>query len=355
VLPSFCHKIDRHLAHVAGRVRMLGALAPADAEGERLRVIGAFEAGGEACPRWTYAAPDLAGVDEELSAIAREIDEEAPLGAIYAARVRELLLEARIARAAGTRQLAPLARERFALDEPDAVAALATASDWIRGEASAEPGPLHTSDGPEPESLASRMRAELGARRAPFVVEVRRDLASLAATGERAVFIASERMVTDEDVRRTVLHEVSGHVMPRMRAATLEPWIFRIGTARGTDDQEGFALVLEERSGVLGARRKRSLAARHLACSAMDRGASFVECVRALLGHALVPRDAVLVAERAYRGGAGSAAGLGRERVYLARFARVRAHLAEHPEDEAVLASGLVTLAAIGELRTFIG
>jgi hypothetical protein len=199
------------------------------------------------------------------------------------------------------------------------------------------------------------MRAEIGAQRAPFVVEVRRDLASLAATGERSVFVAAGRTVTDEDVRRTVLHEVSGHVVPRVRAASLEPWIFRIGTARGTDEQEGFALVLEERGGMLGARRKRALAARHLACSAMDRGASFVECVRALMGHGLSPRDAVLVAERAYRGGDGSGAGLGRERVYLACLARVRAHLAAHPNDEAVLASGQVAVAATAALRPFIG
>src|SRR5262249_6655339 len=156
---------------------------------------------------------------------------------------------------------------RFATADDPAIERAARA--WIAEESEPENGPLRTSDGPEPESLASRMRAELGALRAPFVVDVRRDLASLAATGERAVFGAAGREVSDADVMRTVLHEVSGHVMPRVRAAGLVPFIFRIGTARGTDDQEGYALVLEERAGLLGARRRRILAARHLACAAM--------------------------------------------------------------------------------------
>jgi hypothetical protein len=84
----------------------------------------------------------------------------------------------------------------------------------------------------------------------------------------------------------------------------------------------------------------------------MDSGASFVECVRGLVGdHAFAPREAVLVAERAYRGGDGERAGLGRERMYLACLARVRAHLAGAPADEAVLASGQVAVDAVDALR----
>ena len=57
------------------------------------------------------------------------------------------------------------------------------------------------------------------------------------------------------------------------------------------------------------------------------------------------------MAERAFRGGDGSSPGLGRERVYLESFVRVRAHLAAHPDDEAVLASGQIALEAIETLR----
>ena len=40
------------------------------------------------------------------------------------------------------------------------------------------------------------------------------------------------------------------------------------------------------------------------------------------------------------------------ERVYLASFDAVRDHLAEHPEDEDLLASGQVALAALTALAT---
>jgi hypothetical protein len=151
------------------------------------------------------------------------------------------------------------------------------------------------------------------------------------------------------------VHEVEAHVLPRARAARISPRIFQIGTARGTDEQEGLAIAIEERHQMLSPRRKRELAARHLAVLAMDHGASFGECARALVrDHGLCPRDAVLVSERAYRGGDGTRPGLGRERVYLVSYVRVRAHLAERPGDERVLASGQVALDAVDVLRPFV-
>ena len=50
---------------------------------------------------------------------------------------------------------------------------------------------------------------------------------------------------------------------------------FRVGTARGIDDQEGRAVLLEERAGLLGPRRRKQLAARHRAVRAMLDGATF--------------------------------------------------------------------------------
>jgi pimeloyl-ACP methyl ester carboxylesterase len=117
------------------------------------------------------------------------------------------------------------------------------------------------------------------------------------------------------------MHEIEAHAIPRTRAAQARIAIFQIGTARGIDDQEGLALVLEERLGFLTPRRKRELAARHLAVEAMDGGARFTDNVHGLVKeHGLTPREAVLVAERAYRGGDGTSPGLGRERIYLDRF-----------------------------------
>jgi len=87
----------------------------------------------------------------------------------------------------------------------------------------------------------------------------------------------------------------------------------------------------------------------------MDGGARFHENVEALVKeHGLSVRDAVLVAERAYRGGDGTTAGLGRERIYLEAFLRVGEHLAKRPADEGFLTSGQVSVASIPTLAPFV-
>jgi hypothetical protein len=151
-----------------------------------------------------------------------------------------------------------------------------------------------------------------------------------------------------------VLHEIEGHARPRTRSLEAESTLFSAGTARGVDDQEGRALLLEARAGLLGPRRRRQLAARHRAVTAMLEGASFADVSKALIDvHGLDASDAVVVAERAFRGGDGERPGLGRERVYLESFVRVRAHLERHPEDEQVLECGQVAVDAVDTLRPF--
>jgi hypothetical protein len=200
------------------------------------------------------------------------------------------------------------------------------------------------------------MQAAVGRLRLPFTVVPTENLAPLAATGERVIFIASGRTISEEDAARTVLHEIEGHVRPRMRAYQTLSSLFHVGTARGVDDQEGRALVLEDRAGWLGTRRRRQLALRHWVVSAMMRGATFADVARMLVAdHGLTEFEAVLAAERAFRGGSGAYAGLGRERIYLESFVRVRDHLAARPEDERVLCSGQVGIDAIEVLRPFVG
>jgi hypothetical protein len=199
------------------------------------------------------------------------------------------------------------------------------------------------------------MREEVGRLCLPFAVVVQPSLAALAATGERHILVAAGRACTRDDVERTVMHEIEAHAIPRTRAAQARLAIFQIGTARGIDDQEGFALVLEERLGFLGPKRKRELAARHLAVEAMDGGARFHENVTALVKeHGLSVRDAVLVAERTYRGGDGLTPGLGRERIYLEAFIRVGEHLGTRATDEGILTSGQISIDAIPIVTPFV-
>jgi hypothetical protein len=85
-------------------------------------------------------------------------------------------------------------------------------------------------------------------------------------------------------------------------------------------------------------------------------GATFGDVARMLVdAHGLDAADAVLVAERAFRGHDGVRPGLGRERVYLESLVLVRQHLARRPQDEDVLACGQVAVESCESLRAYVG
>lgn len=350
--------VERLVLLAAREVQVLGSLTPVDAHHERARLVAAVEAGREASPRWRYAPVAHDDVRRALDAAGHALAEEAetPLDRLYQERVRELSLEAKLCEAAGTGEVPRLARERFAArDASVAQQASALCKTWLDEPACAAPTDTLASDDDDPRSLLSRLRAEVGRLHLPFSVVAQASLAPLAATGDGVILVARGRRVADEETARTVLHEIEGHARPRARAGEATLAIFRAGTARGVDDQEGRALLLEERAGLLGPRRRRQLAARHRACEAMDDGAAFADVASLLVGeHGLDALQAVVVAERVFRGGDGVRPGLGRERVYLEALVRVRAHLEARPEDETVLATGQVAVDAASALRGFL-
>ncbi len=341
------------MLEVARRVRILGALTASNASAERAELLREAERGRERAPRWEYGTPpDARPLLRWLTGIERGLrDERGPLVDLHLARARELALEARLMSAAGTDELGALAAERFDAGDPARTDTLARA--WVAGAGDAPPDETATvrSDAADPRSLLARMRRELADRGLDFAVEVTGDLSALAATGERTIYVARGRDVTDRIARRTVLHEVHAHALPRARAARSPFAIFAAGTARGTDDQEGLALVYEDRAGFLDAARRAELGRRHLAVRAMREGATFVDVVRLLRReHGATPAEAVAVAERAFRGSHGEAPGLGRECVYIPSFLRVRERLARAPADEEVLAAGQVSVDAVDVL-----
>ena len=356
-LPPWLVRAERLLVEAVRSVRLLGSVVPRNAPQERARILDALEAGQTVNPRWTYARTDHTLLRKALARAAASLAAEShPVAQLYAARARELEVEAALSSEAGTTVLGALARARFRSLSPQAAGeATILARKWIaeghEALANADPNDdevLIASDATVAGSLFTRMREEVSRLGLPFAVVVQPSLSALAATGERHILIAAGRMTRKEDVERTVMHEVEAHAIPRSRASQARLAIFQIGTARGIDDQEGLALVLEERGNYLAPRRKRELAARHLAVEAMDGGASFADALSALVKeHGLPPGDAVLVAERAFRGGDGTSPGLGRERIYLEAFLRVGAHLAKKPTDEGILTSGQVSLDAI--------
>jgi hypothetical protein len=345
--------VEESMLRAAREVQVLAAATPENAAAERARITDALRRGDALCPRWTYRNGErgrrMAELRQALEALASAVGADR----VLAERARELAVEAALCEAVGTRALANLAEERFGQAKPEVKReASRTCARWLEEPREIATGEMMASDDPDPRSLASRLRAEVGRLRLPFAVVIQPALAPLAATGDRVILVAAGRPTTERDVARTVLHEIEGHVLPRARALEASLLLLRIGTARGVDDQEGRALLLEERAGLLCARRRRHLALRHRAFEAMVEGATFADVTRELTGaRGLEPEYAVIVAERVFRGGDGVHPGLGRERVYLESLVRVRAHLAAHPEDEAVLASGQVGLDAVGAVR----
>jgi hypothetical protein len=359
-LPPWLVRAERLLIEAVRSVRLLGSVVPRNAAQERARLIEAFESGQNATPRWSYARSDHSALRKALERAAHRLESEAhPVGRLYAERARELEIESALASEVGTGVLGALARARFHSANPQkAGEATILARKWInegREASEAASTELLLTDAPIPGSLLTRMREEVGRLLLPFAVVVQPSLAALAATGESHILIAAGRQITKEDVERTVMHEIEAHAIPRARAQQARLAIFQIGTARGIDDQEGFALVLEDRHSFLGPKRKRELAARHLAVEAMDGGARFHENVEALVKeHGLTVREAVYVAERTYRGSDGTTPGLGRERIYLEAYIRVGEHLAKKPTDEAYLTSGQVSIESIATLAPFV-
>jgi hypothetical protein len=356
-MAQIAQPIERLLLQATHEAQFLAALTPRDAHRERARLTEALRARQRAAPRWEYTRKPNDDLRRALAAAERELARTAatPVDGLVLARLRELAVECALCSAGGTAGIGQLARQRFP-PPSDRVGRDAgdLCAQWLAEAPVPQTGELVASDADDPRSLLERMRAAVGELRLPFSVVPRATLAALAATGERAILVATARLLREEDTARTVLHEIEGHARPRARAPQAGIVLFRVATAGGVDDQEGRALLLEERAGLLGPRRRRQLAARHRAVHAMLDGACFEDVARAMVDvHGFDAGDAVILAERAFRGGDGVGPGLGRERIYLESLVRVRDHLARRPQDEAVLACGQVAVDACEVLRAY--
>jgi hypothetical protein len=314
---------------------------PSNAESETQRLLSAWQRGDELAPEFTYATPpDLSALSQRLAEVAEHARSEDPWDTLYAERAVELSTEATLVAHIGTRALAEHAQQRFSLGDTDN---RREAERWARqwsalSGADATEARIQSDDPSEPESLLCQMQRRVGEERLAFRVLVR-DLMPGAATGDGAILVKRGGWYTARDGRRIVIHEVEGHALPRARAGREALGLFRLGTRGGLDDEEGRALLCEERAGVLDGERKRELGFRHLAALAVRDGADWVESVRMLLDLGAALPLAITIASRVHRGG-----GLAREIVYLPAFSRIRRGLAENPELERWLERGRVSL-----------
>ncbi len=319
------------------------AMVPTNARDERSRCLVSRE-----LPRWTYAAPPRDARGETLDALSSHLSEKSDaLAQLLAARADELAFHTHLAGAVGTPRFSALATTR----RIDASKSLPLATAWAASTPRSEPRQSRETSGPG-LTLESALRSRLAALRIDWPVLVRPSLAALAATGEGFVAVAADRLIDEETLERTVVHEVDGHVLPRVEALRRGHVLAGIGSAGGIAAQEGWALLCEERAGFLTDGRKRELAWRTIACERMHEGATFQSVSTALEAEALLERDAAYsLAERLFRGSLGARPGFGREASYLAYYIRIRDHLASHPEDETFFRSAVLAPEACALLR----
>ncbi len=320
------------------------------------RWLAALRRGDAATLTLCYRRPPaLAELRAALRDTARTLESEHELlGPLYAARARELELEAALAEQIGAAGFAALAAERHA---PRASAEWQRAEQLARQWASvlapeSARDELVLSDDPRsPHSLLQLTSAELGQTRVPFRVQVTRELASHAATGDGVIFVRAGDRLSPAEGLRIARHEVHAHALPRARAARHRLGLLRVGSAGAAADEEGRALLLEQRFGDLSAERQRQLGLRHLTALAVAGGASAQDCVRMLLELGCSPERALALFLRCARGSAAGGRGLCRELEYLPAWLRVSAALASAPELERWLEQGRASLPLASLLR----
>jgi hypothetical protein len=347
--------VDRLFACAERLVALLDRCRPINAERETERVIEALENGRPVVPDYRYSpAPDLSEVLSPLESVAESAASAGPLGALYAARALELAREARLVGALGSTTFLERARERFPVDRGvHGHRADARASSWVELPAPPNADLVVSDDDRDSRSLVSTIRALVGSMRLPIRVVTASDLACAAAAGDGFILVQRGIRQRPESARRIALHEVLGHAAPRLRARSEPLGLFAVGTAQGSEDEEGRALLVEERHALFDAERRRELGIRHLAAIAVRDGADWVETVRLAMRCGFSARESVRVAARVLRGG-----GLAREVIYLPARERVRTAFDGDPDLERWLERGRIgvgaakTLAALDRVPT---
>jgi hypothetical protein len=340
------------LAQAENRIRLLDRVVPLNLSSELERLRRARRAELTLEPSFTYAPfAEARELRAGLDWLATELDSGDPQDGLFSARAAELALEAALVEALGTPAFAGLARERFpgaASAELGPLEALLAA---FEGAVREEPeSPRLAADSSDPRSLVRVLERRLRESGVSARVELRPELGSVAAAGDGVIYVRPSARLSATEAERVALHELEGHVLPRQRARREPNPIFSVGTRAASEDEEGRALLLEERAGLQGWERKQELLLRHRAAALVRAGASFSEGVTALEDAGVDTERALDLALRAHRGG-----GLAREIVYLPAFVRVKRALLREPELEGWLERGRISLAAARTLSNLQG
>lgn len=325
-------------------IRLIDRLAPQNLPSERARLFRALSTGQSATPDLRYApAPDLRSTRSRLSELAAALESGGPLAELYASRAEELEREAALVEAVSRPEFPTLSKLRF---DPGVLSSLESTSalllEWLKSTDDLPEREVVVSDDERhPHSLLNILRLRIGASRRPIRIEIRHGLPTIAAAGTDVVLIRPGVPLPPHRSERIALHELEAHVFPRCSARRETLSLFRTGARRSAEHEEGRALLLEERAGLMDGERRRELAFRHCAAVTVREGATLTETVCLLRGHGAELAPALDIALRAGRGG-----GLAREIVYLPAYMRIKTALYERPELERLFERGRVSLEA---------
>ncbi len=334
--------VVRSLLRAEAEINLLARCNPTNAAKASETARESWLAGRPLHPAFEFAPrPDFSQLRRALEALEQWLGSRGSWSDIWAARARELVLEAQIVEAVGTPLLPPLSRRRFSVEQAHERAIARLARCWATLHVDAELEELIPSDdATNPNSLLRLMRAEVERLKIPVPVRIGATMMARAAVDDTAVWIKPAVLMGTTQAKRIVVHEVHGHVIRRFRGRKNKNLPFRCGVVDADVDEEGRALWLEAQSGGMTASRKVELGRRHLMAQACRDGASFVEGVELLQNVGTPLDEALAVGVRVWRGG-----GLAREIVYLTGYTRAARQLRQHPELDDWMSKGRLSFA----------
>ena len=305
------------------------------------RLIEKWKLGHPEDPVFLFAPPpNLAKLRHALDQLEKWSEDQGPWGEIYAARCRELRLEAEIAEHIGDATVRGRARRRFSVHGANSGSLIQLARTWIQLEQSSDSKEtIRSDDESDDRSLICQMRCELQRCGFSYPVRLENRLAAHATVDDKFVWLKPQVYLLPNESKRIVIHEVHGHVARRVAVKSPENAGFACGTSGADADEEGRALWLEDSAGLFDSTRKADIGRRHWVSEACREGATFSDAVRSLIELNTTIEKAINMGLRVWRGG-----GIAREIVYLDAYCRAKKALSESPELESWMQRGRLSI-----------
>ena len=340
--PSLFCQLEDLLLGAEREIALIDRFFPCNFRQEAARLGELFSTGIVALPRFEHSGrglTDLVATAEKLGFVREQLSlfriesSWGWLALLMQQRADELNLELELVHARDSPRMSSLSQARYALTSGECQSARDLADGWLN-EMSPE---LDSSEGTVSVAFEFVLRARAEGLHTP-IVEC--DISSIAAVGGECIYVQRGARAAPREVARIWVHEVGAHLRPRLAARNAPP-PFRVGTAQANEDEEGRALLLEQRASLLSSVRKKELATRHLLAAAARESLEIVTVTAQELLMRGLPASLVAQATcRACRGG-----GLAREVIYLTSFQRVAAALAQKPELELWMERGRISIA----------